>query len=307
MALYSQKAILDWFHRTLGVDSQPAKDEVMTACPECGGNRFYFNTRKLIGICHKASCGYTPSLEDLIDIVGFSPNMDGAFEREEEVEVLPDLVLPGWPIALRVNGELMTTNAFALRYLRDRGLTDDIVLNWGITSDGERIYVPIVDSGVLVNFNSRALPNVSGPKYLYSKGRPTGKYILGWAESRLWDRLSIVENTFVSLWLRSDLRCSTTFGSNISNMQADLIKDAGVRSVALLWDENAEQSAERGIRKLHDRGIPAAYWSILGQPDDYPKDVVADWANRIHIAATLGEPYVDLKGECREARESQAI
>jgi hypothetical protein len=302
--LYSRNAILSWFHRTLGVDAMAGRNEVKTSCPECGSDRFYFNIKKLIGLCHKASCGYTPSIEDLIEIVGFSPNMDGSWIREEEEEITPEVTLPGFPVTIMLNGQLMTTNQYALEYLRKRGLTDEIILNWGITSDGERVYVPIIANDMLVNFNSRVLPGVPGRKYLYSKGASTAKYILGWEEAQLWERLCLVENTFVSLWLRQDLRCTTTFGSNVSDVQANLIKDAGVRSVALLWDENAERNAERGIQKLHERGVNAAYWSILGQPDDYPKETVIAWTERVWDAASVGAPYVDLKEECNEHRKA---
>ena len=308
MSLYTRKSILAWFHKTLGVDAQPAKDEVLTSCPECGSDVFYFNIRKLVGICHKASCGYTPTLEDLIETIGFSPNADGHWEREEKEEVTPEVILPGWPIAQMINGQLMTTNQIALEYLWSRGLTSEVVMNWGVTSDGERVYVPIISEGILANYNSRILPgsaNENGKKYLYCKGVPTSKYILGWEESRLWPRLSFVENTFVSLWLRHALHCSTTFGSNISDVQADGIRGSDtVRTVAVLWDENAERQAERGVHKLWDRGIKAAYWSILGQPDDYPKETVIKWAELVHEAAQKGKICVDLREECHESMET---
>ena len=176
---YSRKSVLDWFHRTLGVDHQPARDEVMTSCPSCAGDRFYFNIRKKVGICHRAACGYTPSLKDLIETVGFGPDETGAFDREEAAEEDPTFELPGHPILVRMQGQEMTSDQGALDYLKGRGLSNQIILNWGFTSDGERVYIPIMDSGRLVNYNSRVLPGVPGKKYLYAPGSKTSKYILG--------------------------------------------------------------------------------------------------------------------------------
>jgi hypothetical protein len=155
---------------------------------------------------------------------------------------------------------------------------------------------------MLRNYNSRLLRSDagggSGKKYLYAPGSKTSKYILGWNESRLWRDLVLVENTFVSLCYRSELYCTTTFGSFISDVQADLIADSSVRRVALLWDENAERNADRCAKKLHDRGVPASYWIIKGQPDDYPKAWVESMAKVVLEAAEEGIPYIDLREEC---------
>jgi hypothetical protein len=202
------------------------------------------------------------------------------------------------------NGVLLASDEVALMYLRGRGLTDQVILNWGLTSDGQRVYVPIFSGNIIRNFNSRRLYETESPKYLYASGAKTSRYILGWEECRLWDELVFVENTFVSLWLRNDLHCSTTFGSFISDVQADLIAESNVRRVALLWDQGAEKSADRCIKKLHDRGIPTAYWIILGQPDNYSKEWVAAKAKLVLEAAVEGIPYVDLREERDEICKS---
>lgn len=300
-ASYSRDAIRDWFHRTLGIDAEPNRNEIKTKCPECGRDRFYFNISKLVGICHSASCGITPSLEALIDRIGFGPSESGYWEQENApVEAERPAKLPGWPVAMMMNGKLMTTDEGALDYLRKRAIDDHTIVTWGITSDGERVYVPITHNDVLVNYNSRALPGVPGRKYLYYPGAKTSHFILGYNECKLWDNLTLVENTFVSLAYRKFINCSTTFGSSISETQADMIADSKIKEVAILWDENAEKNAERSMFKLHARGIPAAYWSIKGQPDDYDIDWVIERASRVLEAARNGVPCVDLKEECDE-------
>jgi hypothetical protein len=300
MIKYSAGATLDWFHRSLGVNNQPHEDEVQTNCPMCGSKKLYFNVRKGVGVCHSASCEWHEKvfLKDLIELVGFAPDQGGEWEAPEvRGEVRPEK-LPGRPLLWNTFAGPMTYHIEGLNYLRSRG----------ITCDEERIYVPIRDvSGVLVNYNSRVLPGFeyfdATPKYLYYPGAKTGNYILGWQESRDWEDLALVENTFVSLAYRNRMHCSTTFGSNISNVQADLIAESGIRRVSILWDENAEMGADRALKKLTERGVKCAYWCILGQPDDYPTDWVAEKLEEVKMVADDGDYYLDLRSECQTMRD----
>jgi len=298
---YSKSALVSWFHRTSGINNRPNANEIQTVCPMCGGDKLYFNIQKQVGVCHKASCVWHERvfLQDLIDIFGFTPDQLGEWEAPEESKPV-EVELPGWPILQIKQQALMTTNQDALDYLRNRGIDDMIILNWGITCDGERIYVPIYnDNNVLANFNSRVLPTITSnsgePKYLYCRGAKTSHYILGWRECRDWPDLALVENTFVSLAYRYRMRASTTFGSNVSEVQANLIAESGIRRVALLWDEGAEEGADRAIKRLSDKGVRAAYWKIIGQPDDYPIEWVEEKCNLVKEAADNGVPWLDFR------------
>lgn len=298
---YSREALINWFHRTAGIDNQPSPDEVQTHCPVCGGSKLYFNVSKQVGICHSGSCEWHGRVfvSDLAEVFGFTPDQGGSWEDEERtVRIKVDL--PGWPVLEMQNGVQMTYYQEALDYLRGRGIDDLTIMNWRITCNGERVFVPIFDTdGCLVNYNSRLLPgHDGGKKYLYCPGSKTSHYILGWKECRDWEDLALVENTFVSLAYRARMQCSTTFGSNISDVQADLIAESGIRRVALLWDENAESGADRALRKLHSRGVKAAYWKILGQPDDYPIKWVEEKAKLVKAAAEEGTRWLDFRQEC---------
>ena len=300
---YSRQALIDWFHRTSGVNGQPTPDEVNTTCPLCGSDKLYFNVRKQVGVCHSAGCDWHDKvfLTDLIKIFGFSPSQYGEWEDAPE-HIQKEVVLPGYPVLCRgTDRELSSCSLPALEYLRGRGIDDQVTLNWGLTCDGERIYVPIYsDRGDLRNYNSRLLPGFEGRKYLYCVGAKTSHYILGWGECRDWEDLALVENTFVSLAYRNRMHCTTTFGSNVSDVQADLIAESGIRRVAILWDENAEAGADRALKKFDERGIRAAYWKIRGQPDDYPIDWVAEKCAEIKQAADLGVRWLDFREECAE-------
>ena len=300
MPEYSRQALIDYFHRTSGVDGQPNPDEVKTTCPLCGKSKLYFNVVRGVGICHSAGCLWHDKvlLTDLIEEFGFAPDQYGEWEDAPE-HAKKEVILPGYRVLYRASDrKLMTNSEPALTYLRGRSIDDLVTLNWGLTCDGERIYVPIFDTdGALVNYNSRLLPGGVGRKYLYCVGAKTSHYILGWGECRDWDDLALVENTFVSLAYRGRMHCATTFGSNVSNMQADLIAESGIRRVALLWDEGAEEGADRALKKFDERGVRASYWKILGQPDDYPIDWVAERCTEIKQAADKGVRWLDFREE----------
>lgn len=295
---YSNNAVKAWFSQTLGINSEPAPGELQTHCPECGSDVFYWNYFKRVGVCHKANCDYRPTLWDLIEVVGYAPDETGFYEPTEvEDKEEPTIEMPGHPLVAVLLGKLMTSNSAALEYVRSRNIPDEVTLNWGLTSDGERVYVPITSNGEVKNYNSRILPGVPGMKYKYHPGAKTKTHILGWEECQLWDRLSLIENTFVSLSVRGRIQASTVFGSSLSDEQADMIAKSRIKVVAILWDEGTEKKAEKAIKKLHSRGVKAAYWMIDGQPDDHPIDWVVENAEKVYQAASEGTNYIELRGD----------
>jgi hypothetical protein len=74
-----------------------------------------------------------------------------------------------------------------------------------------------------------------------------------------------------------------------------MIARSKIKEVAILWDEGAEKKAEKAVKKLHRRGVRAAYWLIKGQPDDHPVEDVKEWANAVYEAAKEGTDYVDFR------------
>lgn len=306
--VYTQKAVKDWCHRTIGIDAyNKTSGEIRGECPRCGGTSFYFNVKKLLAFCHSASCQWSPNLDELIKHFGFGPNQGGV--AVEEKWVAPRVDLPGIPVLFYQDGVLYASYEEAYNYLSGRGLSDQTILNWGLTCDGRRVYVPIRDEeGQLVNFNSRVLPSCAEAafkKYLYFPGAKTSHYILGWAECRNWETLTLVENTFVSLAYRYHFNCSTTFGSSISDVQISKIANSKIKTVCLLWDEGA--NARKYVQRLGKAGINAACWNIIGQPDNYPLVKVAEWQARVLSLAHSGglnEQVVDLREECHGFRPS---
>lgn len=251
-------------------------------CPKCGHDDFHFSTAKLIGHCFRGSCHYSPTLEDLIDLAGYTP--DELFlmpDRLEEPKLEVKVELPGTKLCFYSLGTLMTHSQEAMNYLLNRGLTVDDIIRWGITFDGVRVYVPVMKEGVLHNYVGRDITGTEERKYLYGHGVKTSHWLFGWDECKEWGWISLVENTFNSILYRNDINCTTNFGSYLSETQLDLIKKSKIKTVVLLWDESTHQNAEKEIKRLRQNGLFACYCWMKGQPDDWKKEQIIEIAKHM--------------------------
>jgi hypothetical protein len=296
----SPEQIVRWFKLSkLGINAQPQKHEVNTECPFCGHPAFYFNVSKQVGKCHRASCGRTPTLEDLVGEVGYGPDEDEIYRpsisRGGEAQGPEPLTLEAPPLITfdTIKDEYSIWNAKAWEYLGGRSLSLAHVIRHDIRWDGKRIIVPVKgEDGCVYQYVGRLVEG-EGLRYKYASGVNIQQFIFGWSEAKLWPRLSLVENTFNASAWRESFYCSTNFGSNLSAQQIAMIKNSHAQSVALLWDEGAESNALKGVRSLTKVGVPAAYCQIIGQPDDHPLAKLVEWNEDTHEAALKGEPFID--------------
>lgn len=272
---YSHTSIIDWFSKVYGIASMPNQYEIKTNCPYCGHPSFFFNVRKAIGFCHHDVCHKKPTLTELIEKVGFAPDEYGVSIFEEEKEQY-EIQVPGEVLVWREGKEYMTRWFDVVTYLRSRGLTDDDMIRFKATFDGSRVYIPVMEDGRIINYVGRDLTGELQPKYKYCHGQKTSKHIFGWDECKFWTDLTLVENTFVSIWLRNHINCTTNFGSHLSQTQIDLIENSAVQRVVLMWDEGAEGKAEQAVNDLGNRGIESIYVIMKGQPDDHPLEELID-------------------------------
>lgn len=267
--------LVSWLRQTIGIRRLHGA-EAQTDCPRCGHPNFDFNTRIKVGHCFRDRCRWSPTLRELIEWVGFGPDEEGVYLRRLDPEVAPDpVVLPdkARPI-LRIETYQKDQDYFftdyprAVEYLQGRGLTLADIYRFQLRCDGRRVYVPVYEGQELSSYVSRSLnPKVKG--YLYPKGGRQKETFLGWDEAKYWERVVLVENTFVSIWLRDRFQCTTAFGSSLSDTQASKLARSRVQEVVLLWDEGAERAAETAGRKLRKLGIRATLPTIAGQPDDH--------------------------------------
>ena len=273
MSEYSKADITQWILGAFKVNSRIG-NELNFACPSCGHESCYFNVSKVAGYCHRASCHKIFNLESMTDLIGYGPDLAGYIPgMEAEEKQVREVRLPNdsEPI-LRMHEDVCA--------LYQRGVTWDMIQKFQIHRNKTHIIVPIYDEGKLVQYNSRRVnrnvpesqwftsipPGVK--RYKYAKGHSVTNFFLGWEESKRWDTLVLVENTFVSMWLR-DLHCTTNFGSFLSDTHVDKIVHSNVKHVTFLWDEGAD--AQKAQRKLKKVGVPSNIIYIEGQPDDYDK------------------------------------
>jgi hypothetical protein len=288
---YPASAVKEFIGKAFGINASANSYEVQTNCPKCSHEAFFFNIRKQVGFCHRASCHYAPSLDDLIERAGFAPNEFGIplpkSQREEAIITMP----PGC-VKVFDGSYVQCPTAFA--YLEARGLSRLEIFRYDFQSDGIRVYIPIRYEDRLVSWLGRDLTGRLPKKYKLAPGSFISRYLFGWEECRQWDYLTLVENTFNSIRYRNLFNCSTNFGSYLGPEQLKLITNSRVKTVGLLWDQNTEASCERALKKLHSRGIKAAYAVIKGQPDDHPIEAIQKLAENVHEAARNGVKSVTL-------------
>ncbi len=270
--------LVDWLSRHFRVD-EFQRGEARFSCPKCGHESFYFNTNKRIGFCHHDACHWTPDLQDLEALAG--DTYDGSdsdyFIPEESEQVPVEVSIPGSarPLVIMEKGKLLLPYPTASLKVSERGVSVEDQYRFKLHIDMHRVYIPVYTEGELVSYVGRQIwwTGQEGMKYLYPEGAPVSKHIFNWDEAQSWEHLSLVENTFNGIWLRS-LQCTSNFGSNLSDTQMRLIaSSSAVRTVVLLWDHGAQSRAEAAVRKLRTKyGIAALHIQLArGQPDDYDR------------------------------------
>jgi hypothetical protein len=290
--------LTSWLHRNFLVKDVLREVEYHFDCPICGHPSFYFNIGKKVGHCHRASCTYNPTLKTLIEKVGYGPSESAStffFQDTPGPTPKPEISLPqSDPVAFYgPEREVLTSYPDVLnRLMFNRNLRVEDIMKWNISTDGWKIYVPVYEKGILVSYIGRiiwGLERSGDKKYKYPSGSNIGEYFFGWDEAKRWDRLTLVENTFNSIWLRDELKCSTNFGSHLSKIQIDKIaKGSDIKSVVFLWDEKAERPAEKAVRALRNRGIYSSFCAIIGQPDRYEKETLIGWVEEARSQALEG-------------------
>lgn len=273
--------VLKFLQSTFGPLAFKDNGEVQFKCPYCSHPNFYFNTRKGIGHCHRASCQKSPTLKDLTTLAGASPlkiardPLGTGQVRKSSAE--PLVHLPDWWPVLEPGKPSKSPDA--LEAILHRGIPVHAVSGWGLKYDGRRVYIPVYQDQKLVQYVGRLRwwgDPIEGQRYRYATGVNISQFLLGWEEAKLWTELMLVENSFNAIAYRSALQlpCSTNFGSHLSGDQINLILGSPIRRVVIVWDENAEKAADRAVRNLRKAGVNAISARISGQPDSHSPDYI---------------------------------
>jgi hypothetical protein len=284
MVEYSTADVTAWMLGAFAVNKKNGA-ELQFDCPECDHPSCYFNVKKQVGFCHRATCRSTFPLDKLIDKVGYPPTMAGYLPALDNIDsvIARPVALPKGAVPIQEHDEAVDALSF-------RGVAWPLIQQFHIHQDEKRLYVPVYDKGVLVQYNSRRVDKSkpvaqwfqAGPKpYKYASGHPITNHFLGWEECRLWSDIVLVENTFVSMWLR-DLHATATFGSHLSDTHIDKILHSNIKHVTFLWDEGTARASQKAQRKLKALGIQSKVINIKGQPDDHTKEELKELINGGH-------------------------
>ena len=267
------------------------RKEIQFPCRKCSHPSFFFSVSKLVGYCHR--CHWKPRLQDLNAYLK-RPVDAAEAEAAEPVQHDPGKIsLPAGSQALlvREGGRFHTINERAIGEIAARGVSIPDQFQFGFRLTQDRIILPVVEGGTLVNYLARLiwwLPFLQGRKYLYCPGVSTSRYLFNWDEAKRWERLGLVENTFNGIAYRG-MGITSSFGSHLSAHQIEHIAKGKAKSVVLLWDEGAEARAEKAVKELAQRGVPAAFVRMKGQPDSHPVEQIQAWLREGHKAAGRGK------------------
>lgn len=284
MANYNTADVTAWVLGAFAVNKKNGA-ELQFNCPTCDHSSFYWNTKKAVGYCHRASCHTTYTLDSMIDHVGYPPELVGYTPALDSM--VKDQTSS--PVELPRSAKQIEQYDTAVDALAFRGVTWDHIKQFRIHQDDKRLYVPVYEGGELRQYNSRRVNKEAAPKdwfqagpkpYKYASGHPITNYLLGWDEAKLWDNIVLVENTFVSMWLR-DFRATATFGSHLSDTHIDKLLHSKVKHVTFLWDGGTGYASEKAAKKLKMLGIPSKVVPLLDkkQPDDYDKSDIQEMIN----------------------------
>ena len=115
----------------------------------CSIIRFYFKIKKVLGYCHRAGCHATFDLDQMINIVGYGPELAGYVPGMEKQEKKPvEVTLP------KGARKILCTDV-DVAALDERGVTWDMIQKFDIHTNKTHIIVPIYEDGKLVQYNSR--------------------------------------------------------------------------------------------------------------------------------------------------------
>lgn len=171
----------------------PSRDSgdqiVFKMCPVCGCQRYktYLNPATGFWYCHAAEHSGGGVIDVGSPLVGQGKQVLASLAGHTHEHKWEEVTLPSWT-------EL---SCFARRYLRKRGIDDDVADRMGIVemTDHMRVVVPYFGpSGGIIYWTARKYSEMEdGPKYLAASGRHPLYVLPGWQPS---DRLVIVEGVF---------------------------------------------------------------------------------------------------------------
>lgn len=290
--------IFKWFTSNFKV-SDFKNSEIHMPCPKCGHENFYFNINKKVGYCHRATCHYKCSLQNLIDKIGYGPREAGyvpEFHNQTEPLKHFPVTLPvgAQPILFEYpNIHFKINDDYSRRVLQNRWKFNNKTTNYWIDYfkihfTKHSIIIPVYQEGKLVQYVARAIDrskhyskafNVDHKlRYKYFQGIPITNYLYNWDYFKKDEMcLTLVENTFNAIWLNT-LGVTTNFGSHLSDNQINQIVKSHIRTVLFIWDEGANPVPS--IKKLKKLGVRANWLQIKGQPDDYDRTT---WETNIPI------------------------
>jgi len=151
----------------------PSNQLILEICPSCGCDKWHFYMEENTGLCDCKKCGFKANFNQFRELFG-DPKID--LPKMEIASKPKEYVKPQYKLAQEYASRLWAVDTKYLEYLtKVRGLTEQVIKDFKIGSNGTHIAIPVYSSGELVNFMYRRDPEQDGkadaaPRYMTEKG-----------------------------------------------------------------------------------------------------------------------------------------
>lgn len=309
------KTFLD--HYKIRAPSESARSYIFD-CPACGGQKkLYIQKEDGRSVCFKqgsdrcpkagSSVPYALSLlsnltvkqvkEFLFEGVGaitddFNPVFDDDAPTTGAVSVSPvsgamfpaDLVLPGLPEFKE-----------GQRYLNGRGVTDDMIMKYGIGySPGmRRVIFPVFMKGELYGWQGRAIDPVDKEYRMYNLPGPwKANTLMFYDNIANKDFAILAEGAVSALKFYNVGNFVASMGKEVSKSQLELIVKAGIKKLFLALDRDAFAKNEEIRYTLSNRDIQCFLVPVPGHRDDFGDATLDECSQAFNNAKLLDDALV---------------
>lgn len=200
----------------------------------------------------------------------YSNGLDSEDDEDEEIE--DEIDLPSGSISLRDKDKGGKIREVVINYLtRERGLSEEIILQANIHYLGTSIVVPYYEYGMIVFWQiRRQLSKIF--QFPTSSSKSAGDFLYGFDNIEPNSYVIITESIFNTLSVGSD--SAATGGASLKEGQIKLLKSLNVTCIILAPD-NDDAGIKSAIKDYHS--LKKYDWDIYCCLPPYSKDDQMDW------------------------------
>lgn len=198
-----------------------SSEEWLTHCYSCGRNKFYWNVRKEVGLCHrcKTTVQSLKQLEALYELSRVAPPPSVS----SGVAAPPEDLIP------------VAESELATKYLYSRYMSDDDIRSSGLWYSSGAIYCPISPLSPEYPL-AWVRRSISEGGWFVLPGTQKKYYAYGWEQARGNRSVAFVEGVFDAVPNRLGIPTVACLGSAITQPLVDALEVSGIETAYLAFD-----------------------------------------------------------------------